>query len=153
MGIKFKNKVSAGDPAAGDCKEREILLNLKSGEVYSSSDGVNLVKLGGGGYTVKNVSADTLLNTEEVISAKTLGTTLLAPGVVDYTLTLPLAPVDGDIIQVVDGSGNSQDRPILIARNGKTIAGLADDLTCDVNYFDIKLIYRTSDSNWVLGGK
>jgi len=53
----------------------------------------------------------------------------------------------------MDGSGNSQDRPILINRNGKKIDLTAEDLTCDVNWFDIKLIYNTATGSWALGGK
>ncbi len=47
MGIKFKDKVSVGIPVGGDVPEREILLDLKDGSIYSSTDGADLIKLGG----------------------------------------------------------------------------------------------------------
>lgn len=68
-------------------------------------------------------------------------------------ITLPNAPMDGDTVVLFDATGEGQDRLAVIKRNGKTIDGEADDLTCDVNYYDIKLAYDATDSNWVLGGK
>lgn len=72
---------------------------------------------------------------------------------VNFTVTLPATPENNDILRFVDGNGNSQDVPVLIDRNGNTIDGQADDLTCDVNYFDIKLIFNSTTNNWALGGK
>ena len=46
MGIKFKNKTSAGKPSNGDIAERELLLNLKDKEIYSSTNGTDIVLLG-----------------------------------------------------------------------------------------------------------
>jgi len=47
MGLKFLDKVSAGKPANGDIPERELVLNLKDNEIYSSTDGNNIVLLAG----------------------------------------------------------------------------------------------------------
>ncbi len=47
MGIKFRDRVSAGVPVGGDVKEREIVFDLKNNSLYSSNDGLDLVRLGG----------------------------------------------------------------------------------------------------------
>jgi len=106
-----------------------------------------------GGYIVKNIITDETLESNAIVSAVTTNGGPIAAGTTLYTLTLPAAPEDEDIIQIIDGTGNSQDEPILIDRNGKLINNLTDDLTCDVNFFDIKLIYNSVTSNWALGGK
>ena len=47
MGIKFRNRVTAGAPVDGDIKERELCLDLKNGSIYSSNDGTDIIKLDG----------------------------------------------------------------------------------------------------------
>ncbi len=47
MKIKFKNKSSAGVPVGGDIGERELLLDLKNGNLYSSSTGRDLIVFSG----------------------------------------------------------------------------------------------------------
>ena len=100
-------------------------------------------------------AATKYINSNEDAKAGTLivcdsaGATL-ASGTTAYTITLPTGN-DGDLIRIMDGSGNAQNRPILVDRNGNNIDGAADDLTCDVNYFDIKLVFNSG--NWSLGGK
>ncbi len=46
MAIRFLDKTTAGKPVGGQIGEREIILNLKDGELYSSNDGVDIVQLG-----------------------------------------------------------------------------------------------------------
>jgi len=109
-----------------------------------------------GGYTVKNITAHNTLTTDLIVSAVTTNGGPITTGTTLYTLTLPAAPEDEDIIQIMDGTGNSQDEPILILRAGTTpasINNLTEDLTIDVNFFDIKLIYNSANNNWALGGK
>ncbi len=48
MGLKFKNKTTAGTPVGGDVKERELGLDLKNGSIYSSTDGTDIIKIGSG---------------------------------------------------------------------------------------------------------
>ncbi len=48
MGIKFKDKTSVGAPVATEVAEREIVFDLKDNSIYSSTDGTDIVKLGGG---------------------------------------------------------------------------------------------------------
>jgi len=78
---------------------------------------------------------------------------VLTPGQTAYSLTLPAAPLDEESIWIVDGAGNAQNVPVLVLANGKLINGIVDDLTCDVNFFDIKLVFNIATGSWALGGK
>jgi len=101
---------------------------------------------------IEFVGANTTLESGVLYVCATTGADL-AEGTTAYTLTLPASPEDGDIIRIGDKDSNAQSRPALVERNGKTIDGLAENLTLDVDYFDIKLIYNTTDSDWTLTGK
>ena len=104
------------------------------------------------GLAIKNINSNTNSEGNTMYICESVGTQLPTDSVA-YTLTLPASPDEGTLIYIMDADGNSQNRPILIDRNGNTIDGVADNLTCDVNYFDIKLVFNTSSSNWALGGK
>jgi len=54
------------------------------------------------------------------------------------TLTLPASPSDGDWIELV-GVGVSN---VTLARNGKKIMGLSEDLVCNIQNFIVKLVYH-----------
>lgn len=56
------------------------------------------------------------------------------------TITLPPAPAFGDVI-VVDRAGANN---VIIARNGKTIEGVADDLAIDENGLGVELKYTAT---------
>jgi len=105
------------------------------------------------GTLVVEVQANTTLNPDDLAVCSTTGAAL-ATGTTAYTLTLPAAPADKSIVRLMDAHGNAQDRPLLVVTsNADTIDGSADDLTCDVNYFDIKLVYDSGTTDWHLGGK
>lgn len=57
------------------------------------------------------------------------------------TMTLPAAPAEGDTIAFKDADGTASVAPFTIARNGKTIEGLAEDMTVDINYVKFGLAY------------
>lgn len=71
---------------------------------------------------------------------------------VNITLTLP--DQSGYPIFVIDGTGDAQNNPITIARQNSnvTINGSSEDLTCDVNNFNIVLTYDADNTNWLVGG-
>jgi len=96
------------------------------------------------------VSGNANLRSNTLIACESSGIDL-GTGVTSYTLTLPSSPKDGDVIRISDKNSNSQGRPVLIERNSNKIDGIADNLTLDVNWFDIKLIFEVD--NWVLSGK
>lgn len=53
------------------------------------------------------------------------------------TVTLPSAPASGDEVDVVRIGANS----VVVGRNGKNIAGLAEDMTIDTTPFGVTLTY------------
>lgn len=59
------------------------------------------------------------------------------------TLTLPAAATNNDRIQIYKSSGNATGA--VIARNGNTIMGLAQNLTIDADIVSLDLIYNGSD--------
>ena len=67
-----------------------------------------------------------------------------------FTLTLPSAPVIGDMVEFYDHSRTWATSNLTIARNGKSIAGSATDLIGNISGSCIILIYDGS-SNWILG--
>tara|TARA_R110000868_G_scaffold9742_4_gene47962 strand:+ start:2860 stop:3252 length:393 start_codon:yes stop_codon:yes gene_type:complete len=65
------------------------------------------------------------------------------------TLTLPASATAGDSIKVSDLSNTITS---VIARNGHNIMGSATDLTLDVAYAGIELIYTGVTQGWVIIG-
>jgi len=63
------------------------------------------------------------------------------------TLTLPASPGIGDKVAVSNMSGTTT--PV-IARNGNLIAGLAEDLTIDVDNLSVEFIYSGAAKGWIL---
>lgn len=109
-----------------------------SGQILSSTGiGTNWIDAGGGGgYTVSVISTNTnaVNDTLYVLTAS-------------LTLTLPASPSVDDKIAVSNMSGTTT--PV-IARNGNNIAGLAQDLTIDVDNLGIQLVYSGATKGWVL---
>ena len=62
------------------------------------------------------------------------------------TLTLPATPSVGDNVRIL--VGNFTDT--IVARNGSNIMGLAEDLTIDVAYLGITLVYADSTNGWTM---
>lgn len=64
----------------------------------------------------------------------------------NLTVTLPASPADGDWIELV-GSGITG---TVVNRNGKSIMGLAENMTIDVPNFAIRLVYISSAGDWMI---
>jgi hypothetical protein len=62
-------------------------------------------------------------------------------------LTLPASPAVGDKIGISNQSGTTT---ATVARNGNNIAGLAEDLTIDVDNLGIQLLYSGATKGWVI---
>ena len=110
-----------------------------SGQVLSSTGtGTNWIDAGGGSeyYTPSVISTNTnaVVDTLYVLTAS-------------LTLTLPASPSAGDKVAVSNMSGTTT--PV-VARNGENIAGLAEDLTIDVDNLGIELMYSGATKGWIL---
>lgn len=105
-------------------------------------DGTDFIQVGsaagGIGYVYKsaNYTADT---NEGVLADTTSGT---------FTVTLPAGPAVGDQVVVADAAGTWGTNNLTVARNGSTIAGLAENLTCDISGASVQFVY--TGSTWAV---
>lgn len=70
-----------------------------------------------------------------------------------FAITMPLAPVKGDRIGVIDITlgGSFQSNPLDLTPNGDLIDGVNDTFRLDVNKLYVELVYDDTNSNWVVG--
>ena len=69
------------------------------------------------------------------------------------TATLPAAPVLGDFISFIDYAGTFDTNNLTIARNGKNIQGVAEDLTVSVERAGLTLVFTDNTQGWLLQNK
>ena len=69
------------------------------------------------------------------------------------TATLPASPTLGDFISFIDYSGTFDTNNLTIARNGKNIQGVAEDLTVSVERAGLTLVYVDTTQGWLLQNK
>jgi len=58
-----------------------------------------------------------------------------------FTLTMPLTPLDGDRVVLVDENGSWDGNPVTVDMNSKNFLGNADQLLLDLNYNVVELVY------------
>jgi len=110
-----------------------------SGNVLTSNGNVwasSALPASGLSYVVK--SANYNINNNEGVLANTV------PGA--FTITLPASPAVGNQVVVADAGGAFGANALTIARNSSTIAGVAEDLVCDINDISVQLVY--SGNTW-----
>lgn len=67
------------------------------------------------------------------------------------TITLPANPVVGSSkVTISDYNGTFATNALTVARNGKLIQGLAENMTADANYSVFKLVYIDNTKGWVI---
>lgn len=64
--------------------------------------------------------------------------------------TLPVAPANGDYVVLAENLGSSGATGCSVARNGKTIMGLAANMTLDTIHFWLRLTYYSASGDWRL---
>ena len=69
------------------------------------------------------------------------------------TATLPASPTLGDFISFIDYYGTFEVNNLTIARNGKNIQGVAEDLTVSVERAGLTLVYVDTTQGWLLQNK
>ena len=67
---------------------------------------------------------------------------------VNATIALPATPVDDEVVGFNDRLGGFETTPLTIGRNGRTIMGVAEDMTVSVNWTTVVLQYDAGDDNW-----
>ena len=70
-----------------------------------------------------------------------------------FTVTLPTAATIGDFISFIDYAGTFDTNNLTIARNGKNIQGVAEDLTVSVERAGLTLVFVDDTQGWLLQNK
>jgi hypothetical protein len=110
-----------------------------SGNVLTSNGNVwASTSLPASGLSYVAKSANYSINNNEGVLANT------ATGA--FTITLPASPAVGNQVVVADAGGDFGANALTIARNSSTIAGVAEDLVCDINDISVQLVY--SGNTW-----
>ena len=105
-----------------------------SGNVLTSNGNVwASTSLPASGLSYVAKSANYTLSNNEGVLANT------ATGV--FTVTLPASPAAGNQVVVADAFGDFQSNALTIARNGSTIANIAEDLVVDISGVSVQLVY------------
>jgi hypothetical protein len=66
------------------------------------------------------------------------------------TATLPSSPTLGDFISFIDYAGTFDTNNLTIARNGKNIQGVAENLTVSVERAGLTLVFTDNTQGWLL---
>jgi hypothetical protein len=66
------------------------------------------------------------------------------------TATLPASPTLGDFVSFIDYAGTFETNNLTIARNGKNIQGLAEDLTVNQERAGLTLVFTDNTQGWLL---
>ena len=69
------------------------------------------------------------------------------------TATLPASPTLGDFVSFIDYAGTFDTNNFTVARNGKNIQGVAEDLTVSVERAGLTLVYVDTTQGWLLQNK
>jgi hypothetical protein len=63
-----------------------------------------------------------------------------------FTVTLPATPAVGDQVFVIDTAASWATNNLTVGRNGSTIEGLSENLTCDISNVSVQFVY--SGTTW-----
>lgn len=83
-----------------------------------------------------------------IYTAVPLDHVLADTSVAGWTLTLPASPSDGEFVAVYDYTGDWGTNNLTVNRNGNTIAGLAENYICDVNWGKVIFAWISSLNTW-----
>jgi len=106
--------------------------------VTNATGSITIAASGGGLPTVTVTSSTTIsavISTHYVLTAATAA-----------TVTLPASPTISDTIYVTVANGLTTNS---VARNGKNIQGLAEDLTLNATYASVQLRYSDATEGWI----
>jgi hypothetical protein len=93
--------------------------------------------------TVNSTTFTASVNTGYFVNTSTAG----------FTMTLPSSPTIGQEVAVIDYNGTFDTNNLTIARNGKNIQGLAEDLTVSIERAAFSLVYTDTTQGWLLRNK
>lgn len=116
-------------------------------EVFYRDAAGNVVQLTTGGRVRGQIKPQTITSNTNAVQG---GYYKVDKSGGNVTITLPASPTEeGEPIYVMHiiGTGNT----LTIARNGKPIMGLAEDMTVNVNYAAFALVFAGDSAGWRIG--
>ena len=126
---------STGDLIIGNGTNSATRLGIGSNSTVLTSNGTTAtwaaVPAGGLTYVVK--TSNYTASDKEGVLANTSGGA--------FTVTLPASPSTGAQVVVADAAGTWGTNNLTIGRNGSNIAGVAQDLVCDISGVSVQLVY------------
>lgn len=126
-----KNGTASAVPAS--LSFGELALNYADGKLYYKNADTTIKAINtGGGITYTRYTSNVTATDKQGIIADTSGG--------QFTVTLPATPATGTQVVVVDGA-NWGTNNLVIARNGSTIEGLAEDMLLDISGASVTFIY------------
>lgn len=128
---------SLASPATTSYQNQLYLLTTSVADVTAHTPGVSSVWLLVGIYRIP-AAISTNTNALAFYSYKVTA---------NCVVTLPAAPVNGQWIEFLNVTGTNN---FTIARNGKTIMGVADNLNVNVNNKSFRLVYVAASNDWLL---
>jgi len=64
------------------------------------------------------------------------------------TLTLPASPSDDDYVKIHDFGSSFNTNNLTVAKNGKTIMGVNEDMVVDLDNISFSLVYESTTGDW-----
>ena len=127
-----------GTPASGNLRFNTDLA------VFEGYNGTKWGSIGGGGLTptsIKTANGYTASANDLVRCNTTSGA---------FSITFPTSPTDGDIIGVLDVTGNFNTANLTINRGGTTTIESDTSLVLDMNGAYVSFVYSSTGTNWKL---
>jgi len=93
--------------------------------------------------TVNSTTFTAVVNTGYFVNTSTAG----------FTVTLPASPTIGQEVAFIDYNATFDTNNLTVARNGKNIQGLAEDLTVSIERAAFSLVYTDTTQGWLLRNK
>jgi len=98
-------------------------------------------------YWAQVTGAPTMVVVSGTTQTATINNRYVLTNAAATTVTLPASPTAGDTLYIVVANGLATN---VVARNGNKIMSLSEDLTLDVNYYSLGLMYVNSTLGWVI---
>lgn len=165
--ILLKTKTSGSDVVLSDLQARELVLGGQENSLFVRNISSDLLQF----LPVDDAS----ISTDSTWSSDKMNTELLAANPMDnvavtnanytagsnerlftttsttsLTITLPPSPAMGDIVEVLDVTGDFDDNNVTLDRNGLKIDGAEENLILDVEKAITVLTYSGSSQGWLV---
>ena len=135
-----RSAVQGKTPTTGDLSLGEMAVNTYDGNLFfkrdvSGTESVVRVATNTNLLSYNRVTSNTTAVSRQSYIADTSGGT--------FTITLPGSPATGDWVTIVDGA-SFQTTALTVGRNSSTIAGIADNLSLNIEGISVTLVYDGS---------